>query len=132
MSGTTPIQRFYFTTDDLCPPTAIKVSRIQLLRKIQSGEVRLTSFADMKLSAAEGEESRLARDVREILAEVLGVPADEIGANAHVFYDLGATSIQYFSILSRLAEHFGVSDYKQSDTYCYTIKDICEYLERHI
>ena len=132
LPSTTAIQKFYFTTNDLCPPTAIKVSRTQLIHKINRGEVDLTLFADMKPLTADGDESPLARDVRAIIADVLGIPGEKVSGNAHLFYDLGATSIQYFSILSRLSERFSVSDYKQSDKYSYTLKEICEYLEKHI
>lgn len=132
LPSTTAIKKFYFTTNELCPPTAIKVSRTQLANKIKNGEVKLTLFADMKATADSSDESPLTNDVRAIISEVLGVPIESIGSNSHIFYDLGATSIQYFSILSRLSEKFSVTDYKQSDKYCYTLKEICEYLEKHI
>ncbi len=132
LPGATAIKKFYFTTDALCPPTAIKVSRAQLIKKIKDGEVSLTPFADMKSETLNNGESRLAHDVRAIVAEVLGVACEKIGNDTHIFYDLGATSIQYFSILSRLSERFSVSDYKQNDKFCYTVRDICQYLEKHI
>ncbi len=128
----TAIKKFYFTTDDLCPPTSIKVSRTQLVTKIKNGEIKLALFADMKSTANRDEESPLTNEVRAVIAEVLGVPSQNIGGNAHIFYDLGATSIQYFSILTRLSEKFSVAEYKQSDKYCYTLKEICEYLQKHI
>ena len=34
--------------------------------------------------------------------------------------------------LLTLAQHFSVSDYESSDTYCYTPKEICEYIERKL
>ena len=129
---TMAIKKFYFTTDDLCPPTAIKVSRAQLSKKIKNGEVKLTAFADMKSKMCTSEDSPLANDVKIIVAEVLGIDANGIDINAHIFYDLGATSIQYFSILTRLSERFSITDYDKSDKYRYTIKDICEYLEKNI
>ena len=132
LPSTTAIKKFYFTTNDLCPPTAIKVSRTQLINKIKNGEVELTLFADMKPIGSNGDESRLANEVRAVISEVLGMPYESIGNSAHIFYDLGATSIQYFSIISRLSEKFSVSEYKKGDTYCYTLKEICEYLEKHI
>lgn len=129
---TMAIKKFYFTTDDLCPPTAIKVSRAQLSKKIKNGEVKLTAFADMQSKMCNSEDSPLANDVKIIVAEVLGIDANGIDINAHIFYDLGATSIQYFSILTRLSERFSITDYDKSDKYRYTIKDICEYLEKNI
>ena len=126
------VKKFYFTTDNLCSPDAIKVSRKQLVKKISEGEVMLVPFAEMKAEVCEGGESRLASDVRTVIAEVLGVPAEEIGNDTHIFYDLGATSIQYFSILSRLSEKFSLSGYKQNDKFCYTVSDFCKYLEKYI
>lgn len=52
-----------------------------------------------------------------------------MSGTTHIFYDLGATSIQYFSILSALAEAFSVTDYDSGDTYRYTPNEICQYLE---
>ena len=126
------IKNFYFTTDALCPPTAIKVSRTQLIRKIANSEVNLTTFADKKADTQGGEQSPLAQKVKEIVADVLGVDIDTVDYTTHIFYDLGATSIQYFSIITRLSEEFSVTDYKSGDKYCYTVKDICEYLEKCI
>ena len=128
----TAIKKFYFTTDELCPPTAIKVSRAQLLKKIQNGDVKLTAFSDMKATASSGDDSPLTLTVKRIIAEVLGREADSFENTAHLFYDLGATSIQYFSILTKLSEEFSVTNYRQSDKYCYTVKEICEYLEKGI
>lgn len=132
LSNTTAIKKFYFTTDELCPPTAIKISRTQLLKKIENGEVKLTAFADMHTTESTADDSPLTLTVKRIVAEVLGRDADSFDNTAHLFYDLGATSIQYFSILTKLAEEFNVTDYQKTDTYCYTVKDICEYLEKGI
>lgn len=131
-SHTTAIKKFYFTSDDLAPPTAVKVSRSQLKNKIASGEVKLTAFADMTVKSGSDVTSPLLAKVKEIIAEVLEIPTEKIDGNSHVFFDLGATSIQYFSVLTRLSEVFGISDYDKNDKYCYTPKDICEYIERRL
>ncbi len=128
----TAIKKFYFTTDNLCPPNAIKVSRAQLVKKINNGEIKLTLFADMKANAGSGEDSPLTEKVKEIVAEALAMNPADVSSTAHIFYDLGATSIQYFSIIASLSKEFEVPDYQQDDKYCYTVKDICEYLEKRI
>ena len=127
------VKKFYFTYDDLAPPTAIKISRAQLGKKIADGQVQLTSFQQFRPEgASEGGKSPLLRQVCEIIARVLDVDEAAVGEQTHIFYDLGATSIQYFSILSALAEHFSVTEYSSTDTYCYTPKEICEYIERKL
>lgn len=129
---TSAIRKFYFTTDNLCPPNAIKVSRTQLTKKIENGEVKLTEFADMKAAALGGEESPLTDAVKDIVASVLGIKAEDLSSSSHIFYDLGATSIQYFSILTHISEKFSITDYQKTDAFCYTVKEICEYIEKRI
>ena len=51
--------------------------------------------------------------------------------NANVMLDLGADSMQYFAILTALAEEFSISD-TEKNTFCYTIHEFCQYVERHI
>lgn len=132
LPSATAIRKFYFTFDDLCPPTAIKVSRPQLIKKIANNEVKLTPFADMKASVYEDDDSPLMLEVKRIIAEALSISEEDIKSDSHIFHDLGGTSIQYFSILTALSERFEVSGYSSSDKYCYTPKDICEYIERHL
>lgn len=126
------IKKFYFTNDNLCPPTAIKVSRQQLYKKIKDGEVTLIPFASMKSSSGSNEDSKLGLAVKKIICDILKVEPEKVQNDTHIFYDLGATSIQYFSILSALSEKFSISNYQKTDTYCYTLKEICEYIEKHI
>ena len=124
------VRKFYFTTDELSPPTAVKVSRAQLQKKIAAGEVRLTPFGDYTVTSAQGEDSPLMEEVKQIIASVLEIPAESIEANSHLFFDLGGSSIQYFSVLTALSEHFELGGYDRTDKYCYTPKEICEYIER--
>lgn len=127
------VKKFYFTYDDLAPPQAIKVSRAQLLKKIETGEVKLTAFSQFTPETATPEgESLLMLQVRKVIAKVLEINEEDIQSGSHIFYDLGATSIQYFSILVALSEEFSVSEYRNSDSYCYTPKEICEYIERKL
>ena len=124
------VKKFYFTFDEMAPPTAVKVSRAQLVKKIEDGQVKLTEFREFKVAGADGDgETPLLREVCRIIAKVLEAEEETITPQTHIFYDLGATSIQYFSILSALAEHFTITEYSSSDVYRYTPKEICEYIE---
>lgn len=127
------VKNFYFTFEDLAPPSAVKVSRKQLLKKITEGEVTLIPFNEFQPEGTqEGEASPLLLQVRKIIAQTLEIDENSIGSDTHIFYDLGATSIQYFSILSALSQHFSITDYDSNDKYCYTPKQICEYIERKL
>lgn len=132
LPSATAIKKFYFTTDSLCPPTAIKVSRKQLIKKISEKEVVLVPFAEMSATVSTEENSPLCNEVKKIIAEVLGINAESINSGSHIFYDLGATSIQYFTIITKLSERFQITSYNKNESYCYTPKAICEYLEKCI
>ena len=130
---TTAIKRFYFTYDALCPPTAIKVGRKQLIKKIESGEVKLTAFSDMTAASHQDDvDSALMIKIKEIIASKLGIDKADITSDGHIFFDLGATSIQYFSILTALSEEFSIESYDDTEKYRYTPREICEYIERHL
>lgn len=132
-SSANAVKKFYFTFDELMPPNAIKISRTQLTRKIKENAVKLIPFADIKLnSASSGETTPLQKEVISIIAKALDVETDKIGPDTHIFYDLGATSIQYFSVISELSQRFSISQYDDTEKYCYTPKEICEYLERFL
>ena len=133
LPAATAVKKFYFTFQELAPPTSVKVSRVQLAKKIADGEITLTSFQDFHPEdTADGSQSPLLQDVCRIVATVLELDAEKVRPESHIFYDLGATSIQYFSILSALAEHFGITDYHSDDTYRYTPKEISDYIESNL
>lgn len=127
------VKSFYFTHDDLAAANAIKVSRTQLLRKIESQQVKLTPFNQFRIETlSEGQPTALMLQVCKIIAQVLELEETAVNAESHIFHDLGATSMQYFSILAALAEHFSISNYESDETYRYTPKEICEYIERNL
>lgn len=127
------VKSFYFTFEDLAPPTAVKISRTQLVKKIKEGEIKLIPFSALNQSLnVDFEETPIAKAIKEIIAKELAMSPLDITPASHIFYDLGATSIQYFSILSALSEHFEISNYSKTDKYCYTLKEMSEYIERHL
>ncbi len=132
LPSTMAVRQFYITRDELAPPTAVKVSRSQLLKKIADGQVRLTALSEAVEQVSEAFASALLEDVTGIIARELDLEPTQVGVDSHIFHDLGGSSIQYFSIITALSEKFGVTDYNKDDKFCYTAREICEYLERHL
>lgn len=137
INGTLPaasaIRKFYFTYDEMMPANAVKVSRAQLKKKIEAGAVKLTAFSDLQVSTETQEDtSPLMQEVCRIVAQVLETEPEKVAPDTHIFFDLGATSIQYFSILTALAERFSITEYEKGDSYRYTPREICRYLERYL
>ena len=133
LPATSAIRKFYFTYDEMMPANAVKVSRAQLKKKIEAGAMKLTAFSDLQVSTETQEDtSPLMQEVCRIVAQVLETEPEKVLPDTHIFFDLGATSIQYFSILTALAERFSITEYEKGDSYRYTPREICRYLERYL
>ena len=111
--------------------TAIKVSRKYLLRAIKEGKVKLGGFEVKVSENGFDRSSPLAKKVLSAVSEVLFMKAEDIDENAHFMQQLDMSSLQYFSLLSRLSEEFSLIA-QENDEFCYTVREICEYIERHI
>lgn len=130
------IQKFYFTYDELAPQTAIKVGRQYVLRGLEQGMIHLISVAEIRSQVnarKEGElNPELKKKVCSIVAEELGMEPETIDIDAHVMYDLGAGSLQYFSMLGKMAEEFSITAEFQEEDYKYTIREFCQYIEEYM
>ncbi len=127
------IRDFYMTYDPIASETAIKVGRKYLKNALADGRVKLIPFNEVEIKeAAEFDvNSPLADKVRTIAAPILGVEKEDIGPDTHVMHELGASSLQYFTLLTELSKEFPI-DYSDSNNYFYTLRDFCEYIERQI
>ena len=71
-----------------------------------------------------------------VILDMPGETDEYIAFTAH--YDTTHLSVGPYDNMSgcvgllALAEHFSVTEYSSTDTYCYTPKDICEYIERKL
>ena len=128
-----PVQVFYITTDPIMAETAIKVSRAWLKRGIAEGSVRLQDLKEFKPAAAKefDREGALAQKVFAIVGKALDRDPATIDPDAHLMLELGASSLQYFSILSALAEEFQLTA-SSGEEYRYTVRAFCEYIERQL
>lgn len=130
----TRVKKFFITYDEICAENAVKVSRPYLKRIINENKVQLISFSEVKFDENKGFDikSPLASKVAEIIASNLDIDNNIIGGDSHIVNDLGATSLQYFAIISDIANEFSFSSYDTNDVSCYTLRDICAYIERHM
>ena len=136
LEGSHKVQQFYLTTDAIAPPTAVKVGRKYLLRGIAEGSIRLEAAGEMKkrLQEQQGDICRnpLYLKIRSIVASELMLEEEEIGPDDHLVNDLGASSLDYFSVLTALAEEFSVSTPSDKEQYRYTLREFCHYMERYL
>jgi acyl carrier protein len=102
---------------------------------LKSGEFKLNRrrLASVPLitegEAADEETSdELVEKVKAAFAKSLSKNANEIGQNAHFFFDLKGSSLDYFSLVADLQNEFGVA-FPQSETgSLYTVTDFVNYI----
>ncbi len=134
LPSTSAVQKFYFTTDPIASATAVKVSRKYLIREIENGNITLSDFKKSDEIPSEDEtvyNRELLERVKAIVAAILDTDVSKITPETNVMIDLGADSMQYFSILNALAEEFSITA-SGKDELRYTIHDFCQYIERHL
>ena len=126
------VNRFFVTRDAIAPENSIKVSRTYLRRKIADHGVRLVPFSEVSgMSPDDGYkcDPAIAGKLRTIISDVLGIPEEDISDGANIMLEYGATSLQYFSILARIADEFNVTDYTDKGVFCYSVNEFGKYLE---
>ena len=127
------ISRVYYTTDPIMDETDIKVSRSKLRAKIQNGEVRLTEAppADGTVSG-DGKESDIKIILRGLFADILDVEPESIDPNKHFMNDLGASSLEYIMLVSRIQERFDVNVAFEEGNFDYSLNAFAALVEKLI
>lgn len=113
---------FYLTRDPLQSEGAIKVSRSYVYAKLEKGDIRLLSFDDLfkKEEVAAGEIEQI---VTEIFAKNLSIDKDKIAPSSHFVYDLGGTSLSYYSIMVEINERFHIELTYDEDKPLFTVDE---------
>lgn len=121
-----------FTHDPITAPKDIKVSRARLRNAIVQGEVRLFQTPGEAPAEEDFADSELKESLRRIFAEILGVPLCEVSDNGHFMNDLGGSSLDYFTLISRIDEEFGVTLEFEMEHFHYSLNDFERVLEERL
>ena len=68
----------------------------------------------------------------DLLRKLIYVSAAEGRSPNNHLLMLLRNSIQYFAMLTQLAEHFDIHQYDKNEAVCYTPRQIAQYIERHL
>ena len=118
------IKEIYFTFDPILSPQEIKVSRARLRRQITEGTVRLfDSLGDSEPSERPADESPLKAELRGIFAEILEIPPEDVTDTGHFMNDLGGSSLDYFTLLGKIDEEYGVTLEFEMEQFSYCLND---------
>lgn len=125
------IDKIYYTYDSITSPGMIKVSRKALRRWIEDKTVRIYDFSNLKTfqnHKLSEQETSIGERVKNIFKEILDIDLSLINYDSHFTFDLGGTSLDYLSLISRLSEEFEIS-FDDCDNYN-TVIEFTEYIIR--
>ena len=118
------IKEIYFTFDPLLAPNEIKVSRAKLRKQISDGTVRLfDSLGEIPKIEHHADESPLKTELRGIFAEILGISPEDVTDTGHFMNDLGGSSLDYFTLIGKIDEIYGVTLEFETENFSYCLQD---------
>ena len=123
------INAVLFTETPLFDENDFKLVRKKIAQRLRAGEIPLVDPA-MSESAFEDADRELAEKIRGVFAEALARPAEEIGDDAHFFFDLGGNSLDYFAMISRLQAEFGIAFPSNVETGAVTVNEIKDWVKK--
>lgn len=123
------IDKILYTFDSIQSPTAVKVSRKILRKWIDDGKVKLLSFNELKvkeLNDFNEVSKKIIEEVKNEFRSLLAIDED-IDVNAHFILDLGATSLDYLTLLVKLEEKYDLK-FDTSNEPCYSVVQFVNYI----
>ena len=127
------LEKVFYTTDAIAAATAIKVSRNILKKWINEGKVVLKPYQQLKeidLDNKEEINSEVANKIKNIMANIIEIKEEDIPSDAHFIYDLGATSLDYLTLLVKLREEFEMDFNFTDNNNCYNVEEFVKYITK--
>ena len=116
------IRRVYYTTDQLLESGEIKFNRKKIRQRIASQDISLID-EDRENRIFTSSYSFVESELKKIYSQVLRRSCEEINLNAHFINDLGGTSLEYYDVMYRIEERFGIKlDFSKRESL-YTLSD---------
>lgn len=123
------IEKVFYTYDRIISPSMIKISRKSIIRWINTGEIKIYPLNDLKAVKEDDlteEQIEISLFVKKAFSETLGIDIDNIGLESHFTYDLGGTSLDYLTLISKLSEKYNL-DYNIDESN-YTVIEFTNYI----
>ncbi len=127
------IEKIFYTYDRIASPQAIKVSRSILTKWIDNGTVKLMPYQqlkEIKTDVIEEIENEISEKVKKIMVSILNIEYADILSGAHFIQDLGATSLDYLTLLVKLKEEFELEFTFNESNNCYSVEEFVNYISK--
>lgn len=125
---------FFFTEEEIAAKTAVKVSRQYVQRGIDNGSIKLLALSEIqsRKPLPFDENDELAVKIKNIFAGILNKSPEEITADMHIVFDLGATSLDYFALIGEINTEFGVNIRLDEENGCYTVRSFYDKIKKEL
>ena len=124
------IEKVYYTYDKLTTPSMIKISRKAIIKWISEGSITIHELNELKTLTDQSlteEQIELAKVVTNIFKETLDLSLEDIKLESHFVFDLGGTSLDYLTLLSKLNEEFNI-EFNSNGENCNTVIEFTNYI----
>ena len=129
------VSEIFITRNKISTASSLKTSRTLLRKQVAEGGVQLLRYSDLAASANERaaaepqapDDAPMIGLLKDLFKQSLDTAAD-IGIHDNFFFDLGGTSLDYFTLLGKLSEVFNVQINIEQKNNLYTVYDIHKYL----
>ena len=102
-----------------------KLNRRRLAADYKSGKL---GALDPRKTESAGEEDELMLHLRQVVSVTLEKDMSEISPMSDFFTDLGGTSLDYFAMIAKLQEDFGLPFPQSDGKSLSTVKELYEYI----
>lgn len=131
------VKHIYTTEEQLGPPQSLKVNRMKLRKRIESGRLRYQQFETAKIVLPNSKEKDkefeiIIEEILTIMKEILQKEKSEvINPEQHFIFDLGGNSLEYFSLVSEIETKFNIKINFNEQLSLNSAYDFANYIKEH-
>lgn len=125
------INEIFITTSSLMGENDFKLNRKRLIRQYINNQLEAVSLNETNKGSEEitGE---LVDRLKKSFAEALNTEEENIGVDAHFFYDLDGSSLDYLAMLGDLQKEFDISFSIEEENSLVTVKEFYTYIQDNL
>ena len=124
------INEIVITSTSLMGENDFKLNRRKLRRLYESGELSIVNPKYMSEDENEPQ-LELVKKVRSGFSEALNIPGEDIGVDAHFFYDLDGSSLDYMAMIAEFQKEFELSFNIDDENSIVTVREFCSYIQNN-
>ena len=124
------INKVVFTSSYLMGVNDFKINRNKIKEMLKNDQLTIVSRSSFVSDNTEDDELTLR--IKQLFAKAIGKPVEEIRNDGHFFFDLGGTSLDYFTMITNIQTEFEVPFPSTLQTSISTVNDMVKYVREHI